>query len=75
VEQWIKSVLAWLECVMVKNVSFSTPGMCHFQKRQFQHYTEMYGGKMLVSAQLECVAVKKVSASMSGMCPCQKCEL
>jgi hypothetical protein len=31
------SVLALLECVVVKNVSFSMAGICIGQKRQFHH--------------------------------------
>jgi hypothetical protein len=35
---WSKiSVLAWLECFVVDNVSFSMSGMCRGQNRQFQH--------------------------------------
>jgi hypothetical protein len=28
---------AWLECVLVKNISFSIPGLCHGQKRPFKY--------------------------------------
>jgi hypothetical protein len=35
---WSKSsIAAFLEYVMLKNVSFSMAGICHGQNRQFQH--------------------------------------
>jgi hypothetical protein len=56
---WSKSsISAWLECVLVKIVSFSMFEIPHGQNRQFQH---------------GCVIVKIVSSSMSVICHDQNC--
>jgi hypothetical protein len=60
--------IALTECVVVKNVSFSTAGMCNGQKRIFQHSWNVLWSKMSVLAWLNYVLVKNVTFSMSGMC-------
>jgi hypothetical protein len=61
-------VSALLECVVVKNVSFSTAGICIGQKRLFQHSWNVLWSKMSVSAWLHYVVVKNFNFSMAGMC-------
>jgi hypothetical protein len=43
-------VSAWIECVMVKIVSFSMAGMCDGQNRQLQHGWNVSWSKSSVSA-------------------------
>jgi hypothetical protein len=66
-------VLAWLEYVMVKIVSFSMANMCHGQNRQFQHVWNMSWSKLSVSACLE-LMVKIVSFRMAGLRHCQNVQ-
>jgi hypothetical protein len=40
--------LAWLECVMVKNVRFSMAGKCHGVKRQIDHGQNVHGQTCLI---------------------------
>jgi hypothetical protein len=82
---WSKSsVSAWLQCVMVKIVSFSMSrnvkakivhfsmaGMCHSKKSSGSECLEdwkMSWSKSSVSAWLECDMVTIVHFSMSEMC-------
>jgi hypothetical protein len=64
----IASVSAWLECDMVKIVSFSMSGMCCCQNHQFQHGWDVWWLTTSVSACLERVVVKNISFSMARMC-------
>jgi hypothetical protein len=59
------SISAWLECVTVKNFTFSMTGMFHAPNGQFQHDWNVSWSKSSVSAWLECVRVKIVCFSMA----------
>jgi hypothetical protein len=72
---WSKlSVLACLECVMVKIVCFSMPGIWYDHNHQFQQVWNVSLLKSSVSAWLEWFIVQIVNFSMAGICLAEKCQ-